>query len=197
MSFDEAIAHFLRRQILSPEAFDRLTDAERLRAFTIRSDAAAQIREHAFELLSAALEPDGPGLREFIRQIQADEVALGFTPQSPHYLENVYRTTTATSYNAGRLTQQRDPFVVASTGFWQYVTAGDNRVRDSHAKLHGKQWKIGDAQAEAVYPPNGFQCRCAMVVIDAEDVDRASLERAVDAAADDGFSGPPDAAIAA
>jgi SPP1 gp7 family putative phage head morphogenesis protein len=143
------------------------------------------------------MEPGGVGLREFIRMIRDSEAQLGFTTNNPTYLENVYRTATATSYNAGRYRAQTDPDVVEATGLWEYVTAGDNRVRESHAALAGKQWEIGDPQGKAVYPPNGFNDRCVMVVRDRDDASSALQEQVdVDAAIDDGFRGTPGDSIA-
>lgn len=197
LPFEEAIAHFLSRRVLSADEFAALSDAERFRSFAMTRAASARLADRARELLAAAMQPNGVGLDEFIRQIRADEALLGFTPNNPTYLENVYRTATATSYNAGRYRAQTDPDVVEATGFWEYVTAGDNRVRDTHAALNGKQWTIGDPEAESVYPPNSYQCRCVVVVREADDVREGDMDRRVDAAAavDDGFSGSPGAAI--
>ena len=76
---------------------------------------------------------------------------------------------------------------------WEYSTAGDNRVRDSHRVLDGKQWPINDPEAVKVYPPNSFNCRCVMVVVDPEDIDPFQMQRSVnvDDAITEGFTGSP------
>lgn len=196
LEFTEAIAHFQGRRLVDPDAFAELTDEERFRAFSMSRAMSERVIERAKEHLNASMQPGGPGLREFIAAVQADEVALGFTPNHPGYLENVYRTSTATSYGAGRLRQQLDPSVVAATGYWEYLTAGDNRVRDPHAALEGSQWAMSDPAALQVYPPNGYQCRCVMVAIDASEVDQRRLMRSVPSGAiQDGFAAPPDSTI--
>ena len=197
LPFEDAIQQFATRDVMSPEAFQELTDVERFRAFTMARAASQRLIDIAHIRLNAAMQPDGPGLREFVRGVQQDAVDLGFTPNSHAYLENVFRTGVATSYNAGRYRAQTDPDVVAATGFWQYRTAGDNRVRPQHQKLDGKVWRIGDPEAKDVYPPNGFMCRCNIVVLDEEDVEQEQLNRKVDLSdvATPGFSGAPDTEI--
>jgi uncharacterized protein with gpF-like domain len=71
-------------------------------------------------------------------------------------------------------------------------------VRDEHAALHGKVWAIGDPDGQAVYPPNGYQCRCVMTVVEGDEVEAGATSIAVpDNVVTEGFSGPPDAAIEA
>lgn len=45
----------------------------------------------------------------------------------------------------------------------QYRTAGDNRVRDSHARLQGVTLPKKDSFWNTHYPPNGWGCRCLTV----------------------------------
>lgn len=192
--YDEARAAFLARVSVTPDAFEAFEAAQRFESFTMSLESSEVIREHARQLLSRAFQPDGVGLREFIRQLQTDEVSIGISAGNHAYLETVFRTNTAAAYNAGRYVAQTDPDVVASTGFWQYLTVDDGRVRDQHRALHEKMWRIGDAQAQAVYPPNGFNCRCVMVTIDAEDVDQDLLDLDVGDVGElvaEGFDGPP------
>jgi SPP1 gp7 family putative phage head morphogenesis protein len=198
LPFDEAIAHFLDRGMLPREEFERLSDLERFRAFSMARVSGERMMQRALELLQESMVSGDIGLREFARQVRDGEAELGFTLESPHYLENVYRTATATSYNAGRLRQQTDADVLEAGGVWEYVTAGDDRVRSSHWPLHGKQWAVGDPDALSVYPPNGYQCRCVIVLVDDEDADPAALSRTVDLGrvSTEGVRGPPDEVIA-
>lgn len=192
MPFIEAIDHFESLEIMSREEVDALVESERRRAFFVTRAASDTIRDHIHEQIRRAIATGENGLRDFTRSVQSEEARLGFTESSRAYLETVYRTNVANAYNAGRFAAQTSPDVVAATGYWEYVTADDDRVRDEHAALHGKMWRIGDPEAERVYPPNGFQCRCSMVTVDREDVDSESLLRDVsDIEADDGFDGPP------
>lgn len=44
--------------------------------------------------------------------------------------------------------------------YWQYVTAGDDRVREEHRKLNGVILYYEDNRWDKIYPPNGWKCRC-------------------------------------
>lgn len=44
--------------------------------------------------------------------------------------------------------------------YWQYVTAGDDRVREEHRKLNGVILEVKDPRWDKIYPPNGWKCRC-------------------------------------
>lgn len=44
--------------------------------------------------------------------------------------------------------------------YWQYVTAGDEKVREEHRKLNGVILEGKDPRWDKIYPPNGWKCRC-------------------------------------
>lgn len=197
LPFAEAIEFFASRNLLSPEEFDELLDAERFRSFTVRRAISEGIIRRAFERIQAAFAGDGTGLGEFIEELEAGIDGGGFPGGARSYLEMVYRTNTATSYNAGRFAQQIQ-LADDDSLVWVYATAGDNRVRASHAALDGKAWPIGDDEARAVYPPNSFNCRCVIYVEDRGAVSDDALDRRVDGqgAITEGFRGAPGDAIA-
>lgn len=47
----------------------------------------------------------------------------------------------------------------------QYRTAGDGRVREEHAALHGITLPPSDPFWEHYFPPNGWNCRCTAVQV--------------------------------
>ena len=195
LDFAEAIEHFARRRILSPEDFEALLDSERFRAFTVSRAVSEGVIRRAWSQIQAAMSGDGTGLADFIAELEGSVDGGGFPGGARRYLESVFRTSTATSYNAGRFRQQVEATEGDDTIVWQYVTAGDNRVRSSHRALDGKQWAVGDPEGRRVYPPNSFNCRCVMIVT--EDRDEAAMQRAADAAEalTEGFDGAPGDAI--
>jgi SPP1 gp7 family putative phage head morphogenesis protein len=164
LPFQEAIQSFLRRAIVSPEEFARLSDEAKTRAFTATLLASQQVTERAARELRAALET-GSTLADFARAIREQEVSLGITPSDPAYVENVFRTNTGSAYGAGRFRQIRSPAVRAARPFVQYRTAGDSRVRDSHAKLRNLVFRQDDPGWPSYAPPNGFQCRCSVITL--------------------------------
>lgn len=55
----------------------------------------------------------------------------------------------------------------------QYVTAGDDRVREEHAMLDGIIKPIDDPFWDTYYPPNDFNCRCDVIQLP-DDSDQIS-----------------------
>lgn len=47
--------------------------------------------------------------------------------------------------------------------YWEYKTAGDDRVREEHAALAGTILRHDDPLWDSIYPPNGWKCRCYVV----------------------------------
>jgi SPP1 gp7 family putative phage head morphogenesis protein len=56
--------------------------------------------------------------------------------------------------------------------YLEYQTAGDSRVRPTHAALDGIIRKVGDGFWDTYYPPNGWGCRCT--TIQHEDVEQVT-----------------------
>lgn len=65
--------------------------------------------------------------------------------------------------------------------YLKYVTAGDERVRQSHRKLEGVTLPVDSAFWKQYYPPNGWLCRCSVKQLsEAHDLsdEKASMKQA-------------------
>lgn len=84
------------------------------------------------------------------------------------------------NYNAAWLRTEYNHAVAAATmgaawrqayaqrterGYWQYVTAGDDRVRPAHAALDGMIFSLDDPETARLWPPNDFGCRCDSITL--------------------------------
>jgi SPP1 gp7 family putative phage head morphogenesis protein len=72
------------------------------------------------------------------------------------------RNFLSTAYNAGYLEQGLKDRTKA---YWLYKTAGDSRVRPTHAKFNNVLFEKGDPLALRIFPPNGHNCRCRMKAV--------------------------------
>lgn len=65
--------------------------------------------------------------------------------------------------------------------YWEYKTAGDDKVRPEHAELDGLILPANDPRWDKIFPPNGWKCRCYVVprmAYEVADIDiRAMQER--------------------
>lgn len=162
--FEEALASFRRRRLISEEEFDALRDRYREGGFIARRLASQRLQEVARasieRLLSQEMTVDD--VIASIRDAERDELGLGISPASPAYLDTVIRTNVATAYGHGRYEALQDPDVQALRPYVRYVSAADEAVRPSHLALHGKVFRAGSEEASYYAPPCGFNCRCAI-----------------------------------
>lgn len=107
------------------------------------------------------LLPDSPTFGEFKKKAAP---ILG--QYNVNYLKTEYDTAYATAQNNARyyeLLRLKDTYKS-----WRYMTVGDNRVRPAHRALHGRVFKANDPAFDAIYPPNGWGCRCYVEAVNDE-----------------------------
>jgi SPP1 gp7 family putative phage head morphogenesis protein len=126
-----------------------------------------RLRARLLEQVNQALE-QGDTFKTFADDLDEFTNGLGMGTENPSYLENVFRTNLMTSYGAGR--QRALQETANELPLWQYRTVGDSRVRDSHRALENKIFAHGVKATDGLFPPNGFQCRCAAVAIDPDEM---------------------------
>lgn len=59
--------------------------------------------------------------------------------------------------------------------FWQYRTVGDGAVRAEHAELDGLILPVDDPLWDKIFPPNGWNCRCYIVAMTANEAATANV----------------------
>lgn len=191
LRFEEALRFFLDRRILTPEAFQALSDTERAHAFTATGLASETLRRRAFDLLGSAIA-DGSTIREFQRALQDDELSLGITPSDPSYLQTVFRTGVGGAYSAGRYKQITSDVVRAARPYVRYRATIDGRTTAICRALNGLVFQQDDPAWEPFAPLNHFNCR-AVVIAQRDVPDGASVTdpATLSVRPAPGFDGPP------
>lgn len=195
--FSEALAYFLERFKNEDEVY-RILDAYTQDANASYREIARALSRRASSLLEQHLR-DGGTLELFVQGMRSGEIAdkLGIEANNPYYFETVYRTQMQSAYNAGRYKQMTNPEVTKYRPFVEYRHSGNAlNPREEHLALNGKQWLASDPEWHQYMPPNGYNCRCTMITLDAEDMSEEALQRipADDSQFfDEGFKGPPTA----
>lgn len=107
--------------------------------------------------------------RQATRQLRRRIDEMGLTPRNPSLVETLVRTHAQIAFSAAQVKLDREDPLNLITG-WQYVTVGDDRVREEHAELDGLIRPKDDPIWDTIYPPNGYNCRCqVLTLIDGED----------------------------
>lgn len=194
MPWEEAIREWKKRGRVTENDLERL-----IRQVAHDSDEASRlllerVQERTLEHLETALR-DGKTYEKFAEDLRGGLVPLGITADDDAYLQTVFRTNVQSAYGAGRYIAITDPEVVAERPYVQYLTVGDGFVRPSHAKLHGKVFRVDSSEWRAIAPPNGFNCRCGLVSLTAEQAEGEDVLASPPEGSepDEGFAGPPTA----
>lgn len=91
--------------------------------------------------------------------------ANDFNKVNKNYNQTYLNTEYEYAVNAAQMAAKWTEFGDSDRYNLQYRTAGDNRVRDSHAKLNGTTLPKGDPFWDSYYAPNGWNCRCTVVEV--------------------------------
>ena len=93
---------------------------------------------------------------------------------SPSRLKTIYRQNTQSAYMAGRYKQQLEN--ADYEPYWQYIAVLDQKTRPAHAALNGKVFRYDDPFWGAMYPPNGWNCRCRVAAYSESRLKRRGLD---------------------
>lgn len=95
----------------------------------------------------------------------ADELyqSLGLDPLKPWHLNQILRTNTAIAYGAGTEEWYSRPEVADMVESFLFVTAGDDAVRPNHEVLDGYTFDREVMDAQGLWAPIGFNCRCSNI----------------------------------
>jgi len=171
---EAAIRLFRDKVPLTRDAFDRIIEAYRGRAFTIAKQETVQ----AVEIVQSWVEKvlvEGLTFKQFRDGLNDAAEAGGITAVNPYHARTVFDTNLQTAYNAGRYEMYHAPEVVEAFPYFQYHTVGDDRVRPAHAQMDGFIAKRDDPLWETWWPPNGFNCRCTVTAISDIEADRDGI----------------------
>lgn len=151
------------------EMLDQAHDQAFTVAKVMRLDLLSDIRE----AVETALQ-DGQTLKQFINALQPTLEAEGWWGKqvivdsqgsaevvqmgSPSRLKTIYQTNLQSAYMAGRKAAMEE--TADTHPYWRYVAILDSNTRASHRTMNGKVYRHDDPVWSAIFPPNGFNCRC-------------------------------------
>ncbi|WP_037006089.1 phage minor head protein [Pseudomonas chlororaphis] len=167
------------------EMLDQAHDQSFTVAKAMRLDLLSDIRG----ALETALQ-EGQTLKKFIaglqpvlesqgwwgQQVIVDSEGVGELVQlgSPRRLKTIYQTNLQSAYMAGRKAEMEQ--TTETHPYWMYVAILDGKTRPSHRALHGQVFRHDDPIWSAIFPPNGFNCRCRVVALTEAAVKRRGLK---------------------
>ena len=177
---DDAADYIRGLTPVTKDTFDGLSSQYKKDAFTLAGAADVRLIEKVRDELAtaAAKGTTSDQFQQAVKQITSD---AGVTDLSAFTLDTAFNVAMQKAYSLGRYEQMSDPSVMDVLPYWQYWTVGDDRVRPEHAVIDQFTARGEDPVWMKIYPPNGFNCRCAVVPVLPEeagkDADEPGLER--------------------
>ncbi|MGD9599916.1 MAG: phage minor head protein [Steroidobacteraceae bacterium] len=93
---------------------------------------------------------------------------------SPWRLETIFRTNMQSAYAAGQWKEINAQADLAP--FLMYDAVDDFRTREQHRLWDRKVLPVASPWWKTHYPPNGWNCRCGVIQLDATEVKRLGLQ---------------------
>lgn len=166
-AYDEAIAFFIRKGVITKEQFVELAAEARRKAFTIAADSRDYVLNRVKEMLAAFLESGGT-IEAFRDQLGAFFEKTGVTAKNPYYLDIVFQNNIQESFARGKdaIYEQADR---AEFPFRQFLTVGDDRVRREHADIDGFTAPVDDPIWNRLRVPLAHGCRCSITLVHVDE----------------------------
>lgn len=185
---EKAVAYLKSKGYAITWNWQEMLDQAHDQAFTVAKAMRLDVLSDIRAALETALQ-DGQTLQQFIKDLQptlesqgwwckqviVDSQGVGELVQlgSPRRLRTIYQTNLQSAYMAGRKASMEE--TVETHPYWMYIAILDNKTRPSHRALHGKVFRHDDPIWAAIFPPNGFNCRCRVVALSEAAVKRRGL----------------------
>jgi SPP1 gp7 family putative phage head morphogenesis protein len=184
---EEAIRLFRHRLPIDQRTFNRLVGEARRKYFTVAGIEEANLLKIVQEALIEAIETGGTvdtfaqAVRE--RGVKYTGRAYGQALAGQDLLDThvrlIFRTNVLSAYNDGRRAIFDDPEAREQIPFYLYSAIDDDRVRPSHAAMDGRIYRRDDPIWITWWPPNGYNCRCEVIPVTAEEAPRLQPEQLV------------------
>jgi len=162
--YSDALNFLYKRLNVGPDDVQRLAETYSEAAIRVCGSANALLEKRVSLAMTQAVGT-GAHVEEGVELLRDAFAAAGVTPRNPFLLETIFRTQVQLAYSAGRMSANADPAIDEILWGYEYVTVGDDRVRPTHAALDGMRLPKDDPRWAEFTPPNGWNCRCAIVEI--------------------------------
>lgn len=147
--------------------FEKLSETEKLRAFTTFNIEQSRQLQHVYDVIDKAIE-SGLSIENAKNEI------LKKVDLSPHQAETILRTNMFSAYSAGRYSEIQKS--KNNRPYLRYSAVEDGRSRQSHLMMHGKIYPVDDPFWSVNFPPNGYNCRCDVISISQKQVNDLGLQ---------------------
>ena len=164
--YREAIQKIKDQEVVLPDQYYNEVPQEiRSLAFSVASIEKLSIINEIKSSLVRALE-QGKTFSEWKKEID-------YASLSRARLETIYRTNIQSAFGAANWDKMNADKELLP--YAMYVALGDDRTRETHARLSGTIRKIDDPFWNGRRPPIDYNCRCTMVSLSAREAESMGI----------------------
>lgn len=164
---EEAINYFNRLVPSLNVVPDRVLPSLERASFTLAVGTNQQILKAVQSVIGQGLQT---GRASGTQSQVIDDIlkAVGLTPKSPQYAENVVRTNSMDAWNVGQDRERQTPEMMVAFPVWQYVGIADGRERSWHAVHFDKYFPaaMSFVQVRDSVKVSPWNCRCSQLPVD-------------------------------
>lgn len=186
---EKAIAYFQAKGLKPTFSYGEMLDQQHDKSFTVAKMMSIDMLGQVRASLDSALANGTPykewadtitpilqsggwwGRKKVVDPITGQEIVAQLG--SPWRLETIFRTNMQTSYAAGAWQEIEAQAEIAP--FLMYDAVDDFRTRPLHASWDRKVLPVAHHWWQTHYPPNGYNCRCGVIQLSAEEVESLGL----------------------
>ena len=139
--FQNAVDFLESKEAVDADVYRRLEKKERDRAFTVSGYTSGEILNTFLKELADAVE-EGATMETFRERMNTFLADNGYEAVNPFHADVIFRTNVQTAYMAGHYESMQE--AKAFRPYWQYKTAGDGKVRDSHLAMADRVYAADD-----------------------------------------------------
>lgn len=185
----EAIAYLRRKGFRPTFRWQEMWQEDHAKAFTVAKAMRLDILRDIRDEIDRALA-EGTTYQDFKKRLTPTLQSKGWWGRqrvdgpagpetirlgSPYRLTTIFQTNIQTALQVGHYRQMTDPAVRQARPYWRYVSVLDDRTRPMHRGWHGTILPADDPWWGTHYPPNGWRCRCTVVTLSKDELDRDRL----------------------
>ncbi len=159
--FDQVLAEFLKKNVITRDEFDLLEQEFKRRAFTIAGVESVAI----LESVKAAIAKVGDnGWPEVVKTIDLVFDNAGLSRLNPYHMNTVIRTNIQTMYSQGKevLYSGMDTEEFPAR---MVVCVLDSRTRESHKAFHHFTYAADNPIWQKLRTPFDYNCRCTIILL--------------------------------
>jgi len=170
---EEAWSWFRERVPITREQWNALDQQSRRRAFTVSGVTALDVLDHVWREIDRAIA-DGTSFEDFRKRV-TESLESQWGGSNPSRVETIFRTNVQSAYAAGRYQQMRDPDVIASRPYWEFVAILDSATSEICRPLEGVVRSADDPFWGSHYPPLHFNCRSSVMTLTARQANQRGV----------------------